>query len=151
MKKELIQEIENRFQLVIVMSLFFPSFLSAFGSAIEQPIKEASVNFIGWSGFAAFYLMSYVSLQFFKKRENVSELFLRFLSWLSLLVILSFAVAMLIATISIHQKVEPDPASWSVILFTFIFKASLHTIVFGGIVPLLAMAPFLFVGKKAKK
>ena len=58
--KELIVNIKERFQLALLMSIFFPTFLVTYFTAIKSSTDQISTIALNWSILIVIYLISYI-------------------------------------------------------------------------------------------
>jgi hypothetical protein len=79
----LVKEIENRFTLIIGISMFFPALVLTFFRFVKQSDDMSNAVFLTWAGLIGFYLLAYVFFQVLKNK--MGEGWLRWLDILSLI------------------------------------------------------------------
>lgn len=141
-REELIREIEGKFQLALVMSLFFPSFLEAFSSAAGKSVEEASRLFVQSGGFVTFYLFAWICFQFVKGNKKVADFGLKILNWILIVSISAFVTPLLIVTASLAQN-QPTSSSWQPAFWLFLYQASLWGIILGGLVASMVAVSYI--------
>jgi hypothetical protein len=119
--KELIVEIEKRFEVVLTISIFFPVLMTAYFDIVGGLNKTNNTAF-SFFALPGYYILSYVFFQFLKKQQT-SKLALYVFDWSLLLGIACFAIPTLFAVISnIGVKMAPTTlwlGTWEFIVSMF--------------------------------
>jgi len=76
-RETIIQSIENRFQLVLMFSIFFPTLVSVFFNIGDSAAFELRKQVLVWFSLVGLYLLSYILFQGIKHYNDISTLWLR--------------------------------------------------------------------------
>lgn len=97
--KELIAQIEKRFEIVLTISIFFPVLMATYFDIVGGPDKN---NHSAFTFFAlpAFYISSYVVFQLYKKSSFIPKWAFEILDWSLLGGIVCFAMPIIFAVMS---------------------------------------------------
>ncbi|MGC9599619.1 MAG: hypothetical protein ABSE18_04510 [Minisyncoccia bacterium] len=133
--KELVAEIEKRFEIILPISIFFPVLMATYFDIVGGPDKDYHTAFIFFA-LPALYIASYVIFELRKILPPIPPLALQVLDWSLLLNILCFA-APVIFVVMAYAHVTLSRWTYLVDLWTFIGS--------GWGVVTLPFAIFLFV------
>ena len=78
--KETKQDIESKFQIILTLSMFFPTILLIFLQSSDMENKKISDTTLSWSILVGLYIINYVFFNFIKK-SCTSIIILKWIYW----------------------------------------------------------------------
>lgn len=124
--KDGITKIKERLQFVIVLSLFFPTFLDVVFKQASNEVSKSNSALISWGAVIVLLILNYLFIEIMGDKEKLQRRVVKIIDVL-LLVNIAMFVPVLLIFVEVQYKVLPA-------LYVFPFKA--------GILGIMA-APFL--------
>lgn len=130
--KELIAEIEQRFEIALAVSIFFPVLLSAYFAVAGGVSQPQNITFFFFL-FVGLYLFAYVVFQSIKRSEFPRKALI-FLDWTILVGIACYILPIIFLVVTANGK---TPITWELLADAEFFNVSLWgMIIVAGIVAL---------------
>ncbi|MDD4931801.1 MAG: hypothetical protein PHG66_06695, partial [Candidatus Colwellbacteria bacterium] len=101
-KDRLVGEIENKLNLVITMSIFFPGFILWISNTPQSSITDPTQNAIAWSMMLGVYLISYFIFQL-RKGGNIRKERANILNTAVLFGIFSYVIPIFVSIYSLSR------------------------------------------------